>query len=92
MANKTTFKIHLFDLLAAFIFLGGKVTPEDITHHLYSTCWADADKYDILTAVKAALAREMGKQEGKRPEDHYGLRKSKDHELYWLSYKVEDLS
>lgn len=90
MANKRTFKIHIFDLIAAMIFLGKKVTPEDITNHLYSTCWADADKYDILEAVESAFDREMKKQEGKKPEDHYGIRKHADGKLYWLSYSVGD--
>ena len=89
MANKKTFKIHLFDLLAAMLFLGKKVTPEDIANHLYDTCWASEDKYDILSAVNKAFDREMANQDGKRPEDHYGLRKHPTLELYWLSYNVD---
>ena len=88
MTVKRTFKIHLFDLLAAMIFLDKKVTPEDVTNHLYSEQWASEDKYDILDAVKAAFDREMKKQEGNRPENQYGLTKSDHVLLYWLSYKV----
>ena len=87
-ANRRVFKIHLFDLLATMLFLGRKVTAEDITHHLYSEQWADADKYDILGAVNDALDREMKKQEGKQREDHYGLRKSDSGILYWIDYHV----
>ena len=83
-----TFKIHLFDLLAAMLFIGRKVTAEDITHHLYSEQWADADKYEILEAVKTALDREMSKQEGRHREDHYGLRKSDSGIMYWIDYRV----
>lgn len=81
-----TFKIHLFDLLACMLFLGKKVTPEDITHHLYSEQWADADKYEILEAVKTSLDKEMAKQEGKNREDHYGLRN--EGVFYWIDYRV----
>ena len=88
--KKNKFKIHLFDLIAAIVFLGKKVTPEDLTNHLYSENWADCDKYDILAAVNEALDREMDKQSGKRPEDHYGLRKAEAGRLYWLSYNIED--
>ena len=88
MATKRTFKIHLFDLIAAMVFLSKKVTPEDLTNHLYSENWADCDKYEILDAVNASLDREMKKQTGKRPEDHYGLRKSENGRLYWLSYNI----
>lgn len=88
--TKRTFRIHLFDLLAAMVFLGKKVTPEDLTNHLYSEKWADADKYEILTAVNTALDREMKVQEGKHGEDHYGLRKHPDGRLYWLSYNIQD--
>ena len=63
MANKRTFKIHIHDLLASMIFLGKKVTPEDISIHLYNTCWSSEDKYDILGAVQAAFDREMKAQE-----------------------------
>lgn len=86
--RKRTFKIHLFDLIAAMVFLGNKVSPEDITNHFYQENWADADKYEILEAVKAAFSREMKVQEGKRAEDHYGIRKSEGLDLYWLNYNV----
>lgn len=89
-ATKRTFKIHLFDLIAAMVFLGKKVTPEDITNHLYSENWADCDKYEILDAVNAALDREMEAQTGKRPEDHYGIRMSSEYPLYWLDYSIQD--
>lgn len=80
------YRIHLFDLLACLLFLGCKATPEDITNHLYSEQWADADKYDILAAVNTALDREMKIKES--GEDHYGLRKSEHGALYWLNYSV----
>ena len=86
--KRRVFTIHLFDLIAAMVFMDKKVTPEDITHHLYSENWADADKYEILEAVKAAFKREMAKvEEGVNP---YGLRKSPGGELYWLSYSVQE--
>lgn len=88
--KKRTFKIHLFDLIAAMVFIGKKVTPEDIANYLYNENWADADKYEILEAVQAAFDREMKKQEGKRGEDHYGLRKMDGGKLYWLDYNIKD--
>ncbi len=81
---KRKLKIHIFDLVAAMVFLGKKVTPEDIANHLHSTCWGDVDKYDILPVVVEALKAELDK----RPEDHYGLRKSETCHLYWLSYSI----
>lgn len=86
--KKRVFKIHLFDLIAAMVFLGKKVTPEDIANHFYQENWGDADKYELLEAVNTTLKREMKKQEGKRPEDHYGIRKSPESELYWLAYSI----
>lgn len=84
MPQKRTFKINIYDLIAAMVFLGRKVTPEDITNYLYNDEWSDIDKYDILRAVNKALDDEMAKL----PEDHYGLRKSENGRLYWLNYKV----
>lgn len=86
--QKRTFKIHIFDLLAAMIFIGKKVTPEDITDHLYRENWASEDKYMILDAVNFALDREMKAQEGARPEDHYGFRERNG--VYWLDYSIQD--
>lgn len=91
-ATKHTFKIHIFDLLAAMIFIGKKVTPEDITNHLYTEQWSSENKYDILDAVQSSFDREMAIQEGKRPEDHYGIRKHPSLNLYWLDYKIRDNS
>ncbi len=89
-ATKRTFKIHIFDLIAAMIFLGKKVTPEDITNHLHREVWGDADKYELLGAVQNALTTEISRQVGKKPEDHYGIRKAKDLDLYWLDYKIQE--
>lgn len=88
MTKRRTLKLHIFDLIAAMVFLGKKVTPEDISNHLYTTSWGDEDKYDILKVVKSSLEEELKKQTGKRPEDHYGLRKSHTSDLYWLDYNV----
>lgn len=90
MTKRRVLKLHIFDLIAAMVFLGKKVTPEDIANHLYNTSWGDEDKYDILKVVKDSLDAEMKKQEGKRPEDHYGIRKSDTSLLYWLSYSVNE--
>ena len=86
--KKRSFKIHIFDLIAAMVFLGTKVRPEDITDHLYRENWSSEDKYQILDAVKAAFDREMAAQSGKRPEDHYGIRERNG--LYWLDYNIND--
>lgn len=86
--KKRTFKIHIFDLIAAMVFIGKKVTPEDVANHFYQENWGDADKYELLEAVNATFDREMKKQEGKRAEDHYGIRKSDTSDLYWLDYKI----
>lgn len=86
--KRRTFKIHIFDLVAAMVFLGKKVTPEDITNHFYNENWGSDDKYEILEAVKVALSREIKKQEGKRPEDHYGIRENNG--VYWLDYKISE--
>lgn len=84
-------KLHIFDLIASMVFLGKKVTPEDIANHLHSTAWGDEDKYDILKVVNESLEAEMKKQDGKRPEDHYGLRKSSNGGLYWLNYNINPM-
>lgn len=86
--KKRTFKIHIFDLIAAMVFLGKKVTPEDVANYFYQENWGDADKFELLEAVRTAFDREMDKQKGKRPEDHYGIRKSDSGALYWLDYRI----
>ncbi|CAM0027417.1 hypothetical protein VPHD148_0131 [Vibrio phage D148] len=86
--KKRTFKIHIFDLIAAMVFIGKKVTPEDLANHFYNENWADADKYEVLDAVKVALDREMGLQKGKRSEDHYGFRENNG--AYWLDYRINE--
>ena len=86
--KRRIFKIHAYDLLEALVYLGRKVTPEDITNHMYTEKWASEDKYDILKAVKSSLDIEMGLQDGPRGEDHYGLRERNG--VYWLNYHIED--
>ena len=91
MANKRTFKIHIFDLIAAMVFLGKKVTPEDVAEYFYQENWGDADKWELRDAVKVAFEREMKKQTGSRPEDHYGIRKHPELDVYWLNYKISEV-
>lgn len=86
--KKRTFKIHVSELVSAMVFLGGKVTSSDVANHFYQENWGDADKFELLEAVQATFAREMKTQSGKKPEDHYGIRKAEGLDLYWLNYKV----
>lgn len=88
MSVKRTIKISTFDIVAALVFLGHQVTPEEITQHLHISYLGDIDKYEILKAVKVRLAEEMKVQTGPRPEDHYGIRKHPSGELYWLNYNA----
>lgn len=91
VSNKRTFKISMPELVAVMVFLGKKVTPEDVTNHLYNEKWGDGDKYLILEAVRKAFKDEMAMQEGPRPENHYGLCKSESYDLYWLDYNIRDI-
>lgn len=89
MSVKRTIKISTFDVVAALVFLGNQVTPEEITQHIHITYLSDIDKYELLKAVKDRLAIEMEAQTGDRPEDHYGIRKHSNFELYWLAYNAK---
>lgn len=83
MIKKTTVKIHVYDLIAAMVALGKKVKPADIANYVYNDKWSDIDKYDILRAVEAALAKEV-KDGNTNP---YGVQQDKG--LFWLKYKVD---
>lgn len=73
--------IHIYDLVAALVFLGKKVKAADIANHIYHDRWSDIDKYDILRGVQKALDKEMAAD-----GDHYGLRVEGG--LYWLNYEI----
>ena len=83
--KKKTVKVHLYDILAALIYFGHKVTPQDIAEHLRGDLWSDVEVDVIEDAVRVTLETEL-----EDSEDHYGLRENNG--AYWLNYRINEFN
>lgn len=83
--KKKTVKVHLFDVIAAMVYIGHVVTPFDIAEHIRDKYWADVDEEVLTDAVRETLESEIGGD-----TSQYGVRERNG--AYWLKYSVNTIN